>query len=80
MLENWKKLSASEKMRYYTENESGRFYCDEAGRLTYFEPAETNCLKQGPHGFKRSHEKKDVRNLVIPEGIREIDYHAEKLH
>ena len=47
--------------------------------MTYFEPARENCLHQGPHGFRRSHEKVDVQNLVIPEGIREIAFDAEKL-
>ena len=79
MLEKWEKTSFSEERRYYTKNESGSFYCDEAGRLTCFEPARENCLCQGPHGFRRSHEKKAVRNLVIPEGVREIARNAEKL-
>ena len=79
MLEKWEKTSFSEERRYYTKNESGSFYCDEAGRLTCFEPARENCLCQGPHGFRRSHEKKAVRNLVIPEGVREIVHNAEKL-
>lgn len=79
MLENWKKSDVSDKTRYYTENESGCFCCDEAGRLTFFEPARENCLKQGPYGFRRSHEKVDVRSLVIPEGIREIAFDFEKL-
>ena len=79
MLENWEKTSFSEERRYYTENESGSFYCDEAGRLTCFEPAEENCLHQGPHGFRRSYEKVDMRKLIIPEGIREITHDAEKL-
>lgn len=79
MLENWEKTSFSEDRRYYTKNESGSFYCDEAGRMTCFEPAEENCLHQGPHGFKRSYEKVDVRNLIIPAGIREITHDAEKL-
>ena len=79
MLENWEKTSFSEERRYYTQNESGSFYCDEGGRLTYFEPARENCLHQGPHGFRRSHEKVNVQNLVIPEGIRKIAFDAEKL-
>ena len=79
MLENWEKTSFSEERRYYTQNESGSFYCDEGGRLTCFEPARENCLHQGPHGFRRSHEKVNVQNLVIPEGIRKIAFDAEKL-
>ena len=79
MLENWEKTSFSEERRYYTQNESGSFYCDEGGRLTYFEPARENCLHQGPYGFRQSHEKRFVRNLIIPEGIREISYHADNL-
>lgn len=79
MLENWEKTSISDEMRYYTENESGRFYCDEGGRLTSFEPKKENSLHQGPYGFRRSHEKRVVRNLIIPEGIREISYHADNL-
>ena len=79
MLENWEKISISDEMRYYTENECGRFYCDEGGRLTSFEPKKENSLHQGPYGFRRSHEKRVVRNLIIPEGIREISYHADNL-
>ena len=79
MLENWEKTSISEGMGYYTENESGRFYCDRTGRLTFFESERENRLKQSPYGFRRSHEEKAVRSLIIPEGVREIDYHAEKL-
>ena len=79
MLENWEKSSASDEMRYYTKNESGRFYCDETGRLTYFEPVGVNCLHQGPYGFRRSHEKRALHSLLIPEGIREINYHTEDL-
>ena len=76
-LKNWTKVETTGE--YYTENESGSFYCDEAGRLTCFEPVRENCLHQGPHGFRRSHETVDVRSLIIPEGIREIAQDAEKL-
>ena len=79
MLENWEKTSISDAIRYYTENESGRFYCDEVGRLTFFESKEENNLHQGPYGFRRSYEKRVVRNLIIPEGIKEISYHADNL-
>lgn len=51
MLENWEKTSISDEMRYYTENESGRFYCDEKGRLTFFESVPSNRLHQPPFGF-----------------------------
>lgn len=71
----WKKVHD----RYYTENESGRFGCDEDGRLIHFKPSEENCLRQGACGFRRSYEKVDVRTLIIPEGIREITRDAEKL-
>lgn len=79
MLGNWEITSFSKERRYYTKNESGSFYCDEAGRLTYFKPARENCLHQGPHGLRRFNEKVDVQSLIIPEGIREIAYDAEKL-
>lgn len=79
MLKDWEKIACSDEIRYYTENESGQFCCDEAGRLINFVPARENCLKQAPHGFSRSYESVDVRNLIIPEGIREIAHDAEKL-
>lgn len=76
MLENWEKTSISDEMRYYTENESGRFYCDEKGRLTFFESVPSNCLHQPPFGFR---EKNCMQMLTLPEGIREIGKYTGNL-
>lgn len=73
MLKNWEKTSISDEMRYYTENESGRFYCDEKGLLTNFEPAENNRLYLGPFGFNRIGKIQHLQKLIIPEGIRIIE-------
>lgn len=72
MLGNWEKTSFSEERRYYTQNESGSFYCDEDGVLTWFEAAEKNQLHQAPFGYSGSGMKSSMQILTIPEGIRTI--------
>ena len=76
MLENWEKTSISDETRYYMENESGRFYCDEKGRLIFFESVPSNCLHQPPFGFR---EKNCMQMLTLPEGIREIGKYTGNL-
>lgn len=72
MLENWKSFHISGKMRYYTHNASGRFDCDEQGKLTSFEAAEKNRLHQAPFGYGGCGMINSMQTLTIPEGIRSI--------
>lgn len=72
MLGNWEKTSFSEERRYYTKNESGSFYCDEDGVLTWFEAAEKNQLSQPPFGFGSFVPKRCMKTLSLPEGLRTI--------
>lgn len=78
-LENWTRVEINGETSYYTQNESGRFECDKNGVLTFFSPEEANSLHQAPYGFGQGNSEKCVRNLIIPEGIREICCDKEKL-
>ena len=60
------------KMRYHAENESGSFYYNEQGMLTYFEAAEKNQLSQPPYGFRSFVPKRCMKTLSLPEGLRTI--------
>lgn len=85
MLEKWDNVGISESMKYEIENESGKFCCDGAGRLTYFSlttfgcSSRENVLYDGPHGFSGFGNKRCMKRLNIPEGIREIGCDAENL-
>lgn len=70
----WEK-SMTQEDRYMTENESGRFCCDDKGVLVYLDPPfvdnANNMLSHGPHGLTNLN---GMRNLLIPEGITQIGY------
>jgi len=72
MTENWEKYAEWENMKYHTQNESGRFWCNEDGMLTGLEVAEKNGLSQPPFGFGSFVPKRCMQKLVLPEGLRVI--------
>lgn len=72
MPENWEKRNASEALVYRTENETGCFWCNADGVLTYWESRCDIRLSQPPHGYGGFGDEKRVRLLRIPEGITAI--------
>lgn len=69
MQKNWIKTTFGDKGLYYTDNETGRFYCDEHAVLTFWETNRNNHLYQPPFG----HRSLDgIKKLTIPEGVRVI--------
>ena len=72
MPKNWETRNASEVLVYRTENETGQFWCNADGMLTYWESREEVRLSQPPHGYGGFGDKKRVRTLVIPEGVISI--------
>ena len=69
MLKNWTKTTFADKKLYYTDNETGRFYCDEHGTLMFWETARNNHLYQPPFGHSRLD---GIQKLTVPEGVRVI--------
>lgn len=69
MLKKWTKATLADKEMYYTDNETGRFYCDEHGTLTFLETLRNNNLYQSPFGY---HRLDGIQKLTVPEGIRII--------
>lgn len=53
------------------KNDTGRFYCDESGMITFFQSDEKNKLHQPPHGFGN---EQYMKNLVIPNGVKRIGF------
>lgn len=78
-LEKWTKVERNGETSYFTKNESGGFGCDKNGALNFFRSEDANMLYQGPHGFRHCNKERSVRNLIIPEGVREICFDKEKL-
>ena len=72
MPKNWETRNASEVLVYRTENETGQFWCNADGMLTYWESREEVRLSQPPHGYGGFGDNKRVRTLVIPEGVISI--------
>ena len=69
MLKSWTKTSFADEELYYTNNETGKFYCDKHGTLRFLEVARNNHLYQPPFGYRRLD---GIQKLTIPEGIRVI--------
>ena len=69
MLKSWTKTTFSDEELYYTNNETGKFYCDKHGTLMFWEAARNNHLYQSPFGY---HRLDGIQKLTIPEGIRVI--------
>ena len=83
MPKNWETRNASEVVVYRTENETGQFWCNADGMLTYWNSREEVRLSQPPHGYGGFGDKKRVRTLVIPEGVisigdMEMFFHKER--
>jgi hypothetical protein len=72
MLKSWAKTTFADEELYYTNNETGRFYCDEQGVLEFFATDRSNHLYNPPFGYHRFDENRSMRLLTIPEGIRVI--------
>ena len=69
MLKKWIKTTFANKELYHTDNETGEFYCDEHGTLTFLETVPNNHLYQPPFGYRRLD---GIQKLTVPEGIRVI--------
>lgn len=80
MLENWEKTSFSEERRYYAKNESGSFFCDEQGTLTYFEAAEKNQLHQAPFGYSGSGMKSSILMMTVNDTLIVDHNDTEKVY
>lgn len=75
MLKSWTKTTFFDEELYYTNNETGKFYCDKHGTLTFLKAARNNHLYQPPFGYCRLD---GIQKLTVPEGVRVIGKEISK--